>query len=386
MKENQFQRIESNTPTFTKSKRQVGFEILRIISIFLICCIHLINYGGILLHSTNKIWLNLLYSIFLISVNTFVLISGYFLVKSKFSFKKIFMLWLQVVFYNLISFLIASIFLKQQSGVIFSVRQLLYCFLPVIKNSFWFFTAYFLMYLFSPFLNKILNHSSKKSLTLLIIGIFVLNFFISAKNAVGEIFNLSSGYSFLWFVELYLIAGYFRLYPLKFHRFTFLAIFIISTLLIWLMSILPQPNNILYNYIYSGFSYNDYLTLISSVAIFLFFKDITSTNIKLNNFVTFISSCTFGIYLFQESYIKPVIYFNILKVQNIYGSPFSTLYVLIFACCLFTMGLLFELLRKLLVKAFAPANKKIFAFSEKCVLRIKNKYFNNNSPQDDNNA
>ena len=77
----------------TKTKtRQAGLEILRIISILLITCVHMLNYGGFLKNAGSNeelLILRFLYSLFVVAVNVFVLICGYFMVKSNPKKKKI---------------------------------------------------------------------------------------------------------------------------------------------------------------------------------------------------------------------------------------------------------------------------------------------------------
>ena len=72
-----------------RSKRETGFEILRILSMFFIMLVHVLNAGGMLKNANAETlpWHYLLYSFFVPAVNVFVLISAYFMVKSKFKFK-----------------------------------------------------------------------------------------------------------------------------------------------------------------------------------------------------------------------------------------------------------------------------------------------------------
>ncbi len=344
--------------------REIGFEILRIIAMFLICCVHLINFGGIMKNAPDLIAINLVYSFFTVAVNVFVLISGYFLVNSTISLKKILKLWLQVAFYSVISYLLATMVFQNQIGSAFSVKDLIKSFFPVLGNAYWFFSAYFLLYITSPFINKILKGSTKKQLIWLLAGIFVLNFCISKSMKIIDVFDVFGGYSYIWFVELYLIAGYIRLYPPKIKRVFSIIVFFIATLLTWLFACCPPTfvNSTIYSIIHSGIEYNSYIVMIASICLFLSFKGITTANSKALKAVSFVSSCTFGVYLFQESAIKPLIYFNILQVQNIYGSPASALYVLLFAAALFAMGFACELVRKLFFKLTSPPIEKFYSF------------------------
>ncbi|MBR2023741.1 MAG: acyltransferase family protein [Clostridia bacterium] len=179
-----------------RAKRETGFELLRIIAMFLIGAVHVMNYGGMLkngLPQTIK-WQRLIYAVFTVAVNVFVLISAYFMVKSKLKPKKLIYLWLQVVAYSVGSYVILCLF----SNANFSLYEFAKCWLPVLFNKYWFFTAYFLLMLVSPFLNKILHSSSKKELYTLNIFLIVLAY-LGMKFPISAIVNYSAGYSFFGF-------------------------------------------------------------------------------------------------------------------------------------------------------------------------------------------
>ena len=76
----------------------------------------------------------------------------------KIKFKKLLNLWCQVAFYSVTTYLVASLLIYND----FSVKNLIGCFFPIVNEKYWFFTAYFILMLLSPFLNKILNNASKK--------------------------------------------------------------------------------------------------------------------------------------------------------------------------------------------------------------------------------
>lgn len=376
----------SGIKTETSDKqRQIGFEILRIVSIFLIGCVHILNAGGVLANDPTNWGLKLLYSVFLISVNAFVLISGYFLVESKITFKKIAKLWLQVLFYNILCYAVSVLFFRSQTGVIFNIVEVVKLFFPIIRNSFWFFTAYFFMYVTSPFLNMVVKNSTKKQLSLLLIGLFILNIFTSRLWPVYNIVNVNSGYSYFWFVALYMTAAYFRLYPPKCNRFVFLGIYLFSTILTWIFSYINCANkNAVIGLLWSGFEYNSTLVVVASISIFLFFANIVSPSKKLNKVVSFVSSCTFGIYLLQCSCFQRIIYFSILKVQTAYGSIYSPLFVLLFALELFALGFLVELVRKTIFKLLSKPTLKLYGQLEKVFVKTKQNTIENTNNNNEN--
>ena len=224
--------VEKSKIIVENPPRQIGFNVLKIIATFFICCIHLLNYGGIFYNASDKIALKLLFSFISVCVNVFVLISGYFLVNSKFSYKKIIKLWVQVFFYSVVTYIIACFFLKKYLSIEFSVKGLFYACIPILNSRYWFFTAYFILYLIFPFLNKILHNSSQISLVLLLIGLIILNFFSSNGFKVENIISIKHGYSIIWFIFLYLVAGYIRLYPLKTKKTIFVFLRIYAQLLL----------------------------------------------------------------------------------------------------------------------------------------------------------
>lgn len=354
--ERQNQSVLNNETTNTQ--RELGFEILRIIAMFLITCIHLINYGGFLGHANSNFEtfsLRFVYSIFLISVNIFVLISAYFMVKSKFKLKKLINLWLTVVFYSLSLYILCMIVF----GEAFSFKEVVCCFAPIIRNRYWFFTDYILIYLLSPFLNKILNNSSKKELYCLCIFICIMSYF-SLRFQIDSIIGIGTGYNLIWFISLYMIGGTLRLYTPTFKRYIWVIIYVVSTLLILAGWYIPS-DIFLYKYFKILPEYSNILVLIASISIFMMFRNIVCKNSKSNKIVRFISSTTFGIYLFQEAmFFKPKLYFSILKVDNFYSLKTSALYVLLFALSIYVLGFIYDCFRKF-----------IFWICDKLILKIK---------------
>ncbi|EOU1923475.1 hypothetical protein DMN38_09310, partial [Clostridium perfringens] len=89
-----------------KIKRESNFELLRIISMFMIVVLHVLNHGGIYkstnIYSNDFIIVNLIESLSIVGVNCFVLISGYFGINSRFSFRKCMKIYIQVIFYSII--------------------------------------------------------------------------------------------------------------------------------------------------------------------------------------------------------------------------------------------------------------------------------------------
>jgi surface polysaccharide O-acyltransferase-like enzyme len=194
-------------------KRVASLDLLRVICMYLIVMVHFIYHGikgnnisfnvlqlkGILEYSLFEV----LYLISCIGVDCFVLISGYFLIeRSKFRLASLIKLWFLVAFYSNLLYIISCLI-----GIAeFSIKVLLSFSFPIISNRYWFISQYFALMLLAPFLSysaKILN---KKAYLLLLLLFFVICF----QYPYGHIYT--NGESILWFLFLYLVAGYIKLY------------------------------------------------------------------------------------------------------------------------------------------------------------------------------
>lgn len=135
-----------------RKDRSSNIELLRIIAMFMIICFHYVlksKYDCSVL-TYNTFIIKSFYMLGEVGVNLFVLITGYFMIKGKFSWKKLICLLLEVSFYFLI-----SIYIGIKLGIYeyTTFRAIFLLFFPTIMNRYWFTTAYILLYILSPYLN-----------------------------------------------------------------------------------------------------------------------------------------------------------------------------------------------------------------------------------------
>ena len=101
----------------------------------------------------------------------FVLISGYFLVKSKINVKKVIVVWLQILFYSVSLNLLMVAFGISKFSYVGLIKA---CF-PIAFNQYWFMRVYFYLILCVPFLNKLISSLQKKEYEQLIfLGIVLM--------------------------------------------------------------------------------------------------------------------------------------------------------------------------------------------------------------------
>lgn len=285
------------------SKRNYGIDLLRIVSMIMIVTLHVLKQGGILFASDpgtpNNTASWIMEALSIGAVNLYAMLSGFVGVNStKTRFYKIASMWLQVEFYCIIS----TVIVYFVSGEPFDFVKFFNRISPVSTDKYWYFTAYFIMFFFTPFYNKLLSVLSSRQLKYLGAVIFI---FSSLWPTVwqSDMMVTNSGYSFLWLSLLYILGGIAKKLNLhkKANRFLMIAIFIITMLLGAGFRFLS------YN---SGWAVSDYnlLMLYPSanvvVGAFCLLLAAAQTNIKSKACVKIIkalSPLTFGVYIIHTS-------------------------------------------------------------------------------------
>lgn len=279
--------VKSNT-------RESNFELLRIISMIMIIALHFNGSTNFLnnLHpgSLQYYVFNIIQLISIIGVNVFVFISGYYSIEKKLKFKKILKLWLVVLFYSVI-ILVILVLCKL---VPFNYKIFIKSFFPILTNKYWFFTTYFSLFLFIPFINMLVVKLSKKSYKILLLFLIVLFSIVPTIFPNNYVLSIYDGYSVMWFIILYLIAGYIRLfYNKKTKLFKLFLIYFINLFIMILILLLSNKIHYFNKYGAGLNNYNNIFVLIETIVTFLIFREI---NIK-SKFINFLASSVFAVYL-----------------------------------------------------------------------------------------
>lgn len=190
--------------------RMSNLELLRIVSMFFVVLYHFANRVGASTTVATGLSVN---RMFLLGAGLlgelgnalFVLISGYFLVNSAFSARRLLRLWAQTLFYSL---LFAALFAL--GGRAISGRELLRVCLPVLSNDYWFITCYVIFSLFAPFVNRMLRALSRGEFVRLLATMLVIFSLLPTVFNRGGAFGFSKLADFLMF---YCLGAYVRMYP-----------------------------------------------------------------------------------------------------------------------------------------------------------------------------
>ncbi|MBQ3490585.1 MAG: acyltransferase [Clostridia bacterium] len=305
-------------------ERNVGIDLLRMVSMFLVAVLHVLGQGGIL-SATGKILplTNYKVTYFLeiaayCAVNCYAIISGYVGVKSKFKYSNIIMLWLQVAFYTLS---ITAIFAICYPGTV-GKTQVINALFPVMKCQYWYFTAYFCMFFFTPFLNWAVNHMPRAQMRTIVISLVVmfsvLPTLFKSKifgKAISDVFLLGGGYSAIWLGILYVIGAYISKYDVfkKIKAIWFILLYLFSICLTWLFKFEIKSIGSVY------VSYTSPTILLAGVSLVAAFSKFKLSPIK--KVVAFLSPLSFGVYLIH---VHPLIWNKFMLNRYIDFAEFPT--------------------------------------------------------------
>lgn len=337
-------------------ERNIGLDLLRIISMIMVITLHYLVKGGLLeTENVSKFYYVVYYTLeflSIVAVNCYVLISGYFLVKSEFKIKKFFKLWGEVIFYSAVIYIIIASF-----GLVpFSIKAAIKSFFPVITNQYWFVNTYLVMYLLSPFFNRLINNISKMEYKKLITILTILFCIFSALPSEMSL-DSTGGYGIIWFTCLYFIAGYISLHissqNINKYKIVYLIIYILCVVLnVFGTILIDYISNIVGINSFRGklIGYNMPLVLIESLCLFMYFKSSKIKNKTLTKFITLIAPLTFAVYVIHEQpQLVTVLYTNILHTDICYHNPYGILIVISSVLGMFTICTTIEFIRKRIV-------------------------------------
>ena len=191
-------------------ERNLGIDALRIFAMLLIVVLHVYNRGGAASLLVNPgSWsyrINFpLRTVCMGTVDLYALISGYVMVSGRFRPARYLELWLQVVVLGLAECLVWMAVVPGMPTAA-TWRMTL---LPVTAHEFWYFTAYTVVFALSPLVNRGLRALNGPQTRALMLGLFLLFSvgWLLGKLLYGDTFYLSSGYSPLWLLVLYILGA-----------------------------------------------------------------------------------------------------------------------------------------------------------------------------------
>ena len=355
--------------------------MLRTVIMFFIVLFHSIIHGMVVTETnavidltsveglTRSFVLQTILLVTSVSVNCFVLISGYFMVKKQLKISRLTSIWLAAVFYGIIIWIIGS----QDSFYEMSIPVFVEQIFPVQFDNYWFITQYMGLMLLSPFLNKMISAFNQRTyqLFLLVMGFLTLSFFQSGDAAFpyGFQYKLNGGFSLLWFVYVYFVGAYIRLYQPFQHYRHFGKLFMVSALIFAAyMNVSSLISQIIYDIPHKmgELTYNGFTFILSCQLFFWALR----LNEKCSSFVGCLAKCSpfvFGVYLIHDNfYLRDKIWHQWMHFNSIESLPVLLMHLIVISVSIFLVCLVLEAIRQRMF-GWLSIDRRFAAFVEKIV-------------------
>ena len=283
--------------------RNSNLELYRIIAMLIIVAHHYIVNSGLTSldgpisynpTSGRSIFLLLFGAWGKTGINCFVLITGYFLCKSQITLKKFLKLFLQVMFYRI---LIGAIFWFTAYEPL-TMESIVNVLLPIRTVGTGFTAAYLLFFLSIPFLNILVNNMNEKQHILLLCLLSFMYIFLGTVPFFSITLNYVS-----WFMVLYIIASYIRIYPKKIFDnskiwgWASLLFIMIASISVIICAYISKITELSMWYYFVQDS-NTLLAVLIGISTFLFFKNL---KMKYHPLINRISATCFGVLLIHAN-------------------------------------------------------------------------------------
>ncbi len=337
-------------------KRFANIELLRIIAMLFVIVLHYLGKGGTLLawgddnFTVNSYIAWAVEAFALVAVNVYVLISGYFLVDSQFKIMRIIKLWMQVFFYSAgiwLIFLVLGKVPADYNGAYWYSMFLM----PITSQHYWFASSYLFLCLLAPFLGVAARKMSKKQLRTCIVVLLLLfsrvwRILLPMSAAIDD-----RGYGICWFVCLFMIAAYIRLYvPINGKWIKPFFIYVLSSVALFLslpgIGTLSQITGKLPDYYHVFYEYNAPFTMIGAIAMFLAFRNMHIEESKMSNAINKLASLTFGVYLLHEHTLLRSLWNSFWRVAEYYQTRYFLIHFIVVVACIFLAGCIIDAFRQ----------------------------------------
>lgn len=257
-----------NNEVIRPKKRLANFELLRILSMFMVLMLHTRIPNALTGTFGELLWR----SFSACGVDTFVLISGYFGLKP--SIKSWVHFLLPPAFYTLVLCTINKEPLTHYQP---------WC-------SWWFVTCYLELLLLAPFINSIIDGNNKVRHIFLIGSLTIINIYFGFICQTNE---GRTGYTLMNFCYLYTIGRYIKIHvslnKSVFVRLSFFMIIVFTNGLLRYFDLDIKGIT---------FYYNSPLVILQAISLLLVFEQIRIN--KVNKIIFFLSSSTFSVYLISD--------------------------------------------------------------------------------------
>lgn len=268
-----------------------------------------------------------------IGINCFVMITGYFMCKSKITAKKFAKLIGEWFFYR---YLIHFIFVITGYEAL-SLKSCIEIAVPITQIAQNFTSCFVIFWLFIPFLNKLIaNMTERQHVYLLLLTGFTYIFLGTAHRVTMNYVS--------WFMVLYLISSYIRIYPKKWmNNKRICGVILLFSIVLSAASVVVCVKTGRSAFMFVTDS-NTFLAVIVGVFAFLFFKNI---KIPYSKFINTVAASTFGVLLIHahSDDMRQWLWKDILDNVGHYNDKFMPFYAIGCVVGVFVICVLIDIAR-----------------------------------------
>ena len=292
--------IQTRVPEGQIKHRSSNLELFRVICMMMIVAHHYVVNSGLITEegpitmnptSVNSLFLSVFGAWGKVGINCFMMITGYYMCTSKITFRKFLKLMGQIYLYKWLIF--GALFVAGYET--FSLHRVFGLLMPIGALEHNFTSCFVVFWLTIPFLNIFLHNITKRQHELLLI----LSFGCYTLMGTIPYFKIMFNYV-TWFVILYFLASYIRLYPNKYYfnrgLWKWLAIISVCMSIISVVGI--QWFRGLKGTYFLVSDCNRFFAVFIAVSSFLWFKNM---NIKYSKIINNMGAATFGVLLIHAN-------------------------------------------------------------------------------------
>lgn len=329
-------------------KRQVNFELLRILCMYMIVVGHCLFHGRVTAKlgygTMNYLASYLIQSFSVVHVNCFVMLAGYFAIDKAFKAQRLTKFWKQVAFYSILIFLIYGCFHGfggDGVGGLDAVRA----FLPISSANYWFASVYMGLILLMPFAGMLVQRLTRRQYQYLLA---VLALFFSVNHMIFRVntYGTYSGRELPWFLFLAFLAGYIKLHTKQERKYFWygLAGYVICSLAVLAsvyLSVETHQEDIGY-----FLNYNSPLALAATASLFLCVKNMPWKETKLDGLILKVASAAFGVYLIHDNYLIRYLVWDTFRASKVARTHWAVIYAVAIAVVVYIVCTCLELIRQ----------------------------------------
>ncbi|EGJ72051.1 putative transmembrane protein [Bacteroides coprosuis DSM 18011] len=279
-----------------KNKRESNIELLRFIAMMMVLAVHA-NFFAIGTPSTincsehfdNAAARIIFESMSIVCVDVFILISGWFGIKSS-------MRGFSNFVFQCLFFLIGIYVVVVIIGIRdLSIKGLAECL--VLTKSNWFIKAYIGLYLLSPVLNSFVEKADKLTFRNVLVAFFIFQTIYGWISNAAVFFEM--GYSTISFIGLYLLARYVRIHESQMTNmpsFFYILIYLFFSFILSFISF----GGIYFDFIVISarmYSYINPIVILSVLSLLLFFNSLCVKSRVINWF----AASSFAVFLLHSN-------------------------------------------------------------------------------------